>query len=168
VIEMLSTIAESNHSNALVVTNDNTEHGTTITPQRFYDLLGGVVRPDLLLRADLADTLEAFGHNKTYPGFTGSPDDLLEEYVKEGLQFLLESRGYRYGQNRLFESLPDGLVLARKPTGRLLSLGIAACPRRRMCAILKRILEEIVLFEIRIRSAYARRYPLFLSTSSKI
>jgi hypothetical protein len=33
--------------------------------------------------------------------------------VKEGLEFLLESRGWRYGQERLFEALPDGLLLGR-------------------------------------------------------
>jgi hypothetical protein len=64
------------------------------------------------MRDDLPDVLDAFGHNRTYTGFTGDPDDLLEDYVAEGLQFLLESRAYWYGQDRLFESVPDGLVLA--------------------------------------------------------
>ena len=33
--------------------------------------------------------------------------------MKEGLEFLLESRGWHYGQDRLFESVPDGIVLGK-------------------------------------------------------
>jgi hypothetical protein len=115
VLEMLSTIASATGAQPLVVTNANVTGNPAMPPEKFYELLGGVIQSDRLMRDDLPDVLYAFGHNKGYIGFTGKPDELLEEYVKEGLQFLLESRAYRYGQDRLFESLPDGLVLARPP-----------------------------------------------------
>ncbi len=35
---------------------------------------------------------------------------MFEEYVYVGLQFLLQHRVIRYGQERLFESLPDGIA----------------------------------------------------------
>ena len=113
VTEMLSTIARANNAQALVITTANISHKPVMTPERFYELLGGEIRSDRLMRDDLPDVLDTFGHNRTFAGFTGDPDDLLEDYVKEGLQFLLESRAHRYGKDRLFESLPDGLILAR-------------------------------------------------------
>jgi len=116
IMEMLGKTAEENGAQTLVVTTAKLDQKQvpTIAPQKFYDLLGGEIRSERLMREDLPDLLDAFGHNKLYHGFKESPDDLLEDYVKEGLQFLLESRAYRYGQDRLFESLPDGLVLGRQ------------------------------------------------------
>ena len=113
VVEMLSAIANETHSQPLVVTPAMIPFSQVVTPQKFFDLLGGEIRSDRLMRDDLPNLLDALGHNRSVEGCVGKPDDLLEEYVKEGLQFLLEAPAYRYGQDRLFESLPDGLVLAR-------------------------------------------------------
>lgn len=38
----------------------------------------------------------------------------FEEYVHAGLQFILQDRVVRYGQERLFESVPDGLVAGNR------------------------------------------------------
>jgi hypothetical protein len=53
------------------------------------------------------------GHNRLPPSFVGKADDLLEAYCEECLEFLLECPVRRYGQERRFEPLPDGLALGR-------------------------------------------------------
>ncbi len=49
--------------------------------------------------------------NKLPAGLKGKPDDLFEAYAHAGLQFLWRGRVIRYGQERRFEAVPDGLAL---------------------------------------------------------
>jgi hypothetical protein len=114
VIEMLRKTAVQNGSSPLIVTTATVTGVSTIQPRQFYDLLGGEIRFDRLMRDDLPAIVDALGHNRLPNELkNGNPEDLLEDYVKEGLEFLLQSRGWRYGQERLFESVPDGIVLGR-------------------------------------------------------
>jgi hypothetical protein len=79
----------------------------------FYETLGGEVRTDRIFAKNIRSVMLELGHNRLPPGFAGKPDDLLESYCQECLQFLLECPVRRYGQERLFEPLPDGLALGR-------------------------------------------------------
>jgi hypothetical protein len=79
----------------------------------FYNILGGEVRTDRILVPNLSNIMEELGHNRLPPSFSGKPDDLLEIYCEECLEFLLECPVRRYGQERRFEPLPDGLALGR-------------------------------------------------------
>jgi len=79
----------------------------------FFDLLGGEIRTDRIFASELHRVMDELGHNKLPTGFTGKPDDLLEAYSAECLQFLLECPVRRFGQQRRFEPLPDGLALGR-------------------------------------------------------
>jgi hypothetical protein len=79
----------------------------------FFESIGGWTNTGLILIDGLPDIIDELGHNKCPAGLTGSPSDLLEIYTKEALQYLLDSPAKRYGQDRIFESLPDGLVLGK-------------------------------------------------------
>jgi hypothetical protein len=79
----------------------------------FYNILGGEVRTDRILVPNLSNIMSELGHNRLPPSFSGKPDDLLEIYCEECLEFLLECPVRRYGQERRFEPLPDGLALGR-------------------------------------------------------
>lgn len=81
--------------------------------REFYQLLGGEVRTDRIFNPKLRSIMDDLGHNQLPPGFLGTADDLLESYSQEALQFLLECPVRRYGQERRFEKLPDGLALAK-------------------------------------------------------
>lgn len=81
--------------------------------REFYQLLGGEVQTDRIFDPKLKSILRQLGHNRVPEGFSGTADDLLEAYCKEALQFLLECPVRRYGQERRFEKLPDGLALAK-------------------------------------------------------
>jgi hypothetical protein len=83
------------------------------TLAEFYELLGGEVRSDLIFDPELKSIMDQLGHNSLPNSFGGTPDDLLEIYSKECLQFLLGAPVRRYGQERRFELLPDGLALGR-------------------------------------------------------
>jgi hypothetical protein len=72
--------------------------------------LGGPVLALLPLEPEFPDRLRILGHNELPAGMNGKPDTLFEEYGHAGLQFILQDRVVRYGQERLFEALPDGLV----------------------------------------------------------
>lgn len=113
ICEMLRRTAEQTRSQPLAVTDAKVANLPAMKPEKFFELLGGEIRSDRLVREDLPAILCQLGHNKLPAGFSGTPENLLEDYVKEGLEFILESRGWRYGQDRLFESVPDGLVLGK-------------------------------------------------------
>ena len=114
VVEMLKAAAQQSASQPLIVTNNPVDGIPTMSPESFFRLLGGEIRSDRVTRDDLSDVLDQLGRNQLPHGLSGSADDLLEDYIKESLEYLLESRGWRYGQDRLFESLPDGLILGRE------------------------------------------------------
>jgi hypothetical protein len=79
----------------------------------FLDLLGGEVRTDRIFRPDLPAFMNELGHNRLPTGMTGNPDELLEIYGADAFQYLMECPVRRYGQDRLFEPLPDALALGR-------------------------------------------------------
>ena len=83
------------------------------TKEEFYKTLGGYVNTGLILIPNLNVVLNELGHNKLPIGLTGEPDDLHEIYIAECLQFIMSSPTKRYGIDRLFESLPDGIVLGK-------------------------------------------------------
>lgn len=81
-----------------------------ISPETFYQRLGGTVSSYLPLEDYYPEHLEILGRNKLPEGLTGKADELFEEYVFVGLQFLLQNRVIKYGQDRLFKDLPDGIA----------------------------------------------------------
>jgi hypothetical protein len=81
-----------------------------ISPEVFYQRLGGTVSSYLPLESYYPEHLEILGRNKLPAGLTGKADEWFEEYVFVGLQFLLQNRVIKYGQDRLFKELPDGIA----------------------------------------------------------
>jgi len=81
-----------------------------MTVEELLGRLGGPVSALLPLELGYPKALAILGHNSLPPGVAGKPDTLFEEYVHAGLQFILQDRVVRYGQERLFEAVPDGLV----------------------------------------------------------
>lgn len=80
-----------------------------LTHDQFKDRLGGSILSLLPLDPDYEDRLVKLGRNELPSGLLGDPSDLFEEYVHAGLQFLLGTRVVRFGQERRFEKLADGI-----------------------------------------------------------
>lgn len=102
--------------NALpIMVNDNLQSNkiNSYTQEKFFDFFGGVVNTGLILIPNLSQILDELGHNKLPDGLTGVPEDLLELYTSECLQYIFESPTRRYGSDRLFEKLPDGIILCK-------------------------------------------------------
>lgn len=76
----------------------------------FYGILGGSVDEGIVYDDELPIKLDHLGHNRVPAGLSGKADDLLEEFTKQGLQFVTGRRSRRYGKERLFEPVPDGIV----------------------------------------------------------
>jgi hypothetical protein len=76
-------------------------------------IFGGIINTGLVLIPRLSDILDSLGHNSVPSELSGKADDLHEMYVKECLQFVMESPTRRYGMDRSFESLPDAAVLCK-------------------------------------------------------
>lgn len=85
-----------------------------VTAEEFMGRLGGSISSFLPLESDFGTQLLELGLNKLPAGLTGKPDELFELYTKQGLEFILQDRVIRYGQERLFEALPDGIVIGRR------------------------------------------------------
>lgn len=81
---------------------------------QFLSRSGGAVKSWLPLNADFGAHLIELGHNRAAEGLLGRPDDLFEQYVHAGLQFILADQVIRYGQSRRGEILPDGGGFGRR------------------------------------------------------
>lgn len=79
----------------------------------FFNFFGGIINSGLVLIPKLSEILDSLGHNSLPSELSGKADDLHEMYVKECLQFVMESPTRRYGMDRTFESLPDTAVLCK-------------------------------------------------------
>ena len=110
----LITISKSFTSKPLII-SDNfiSPDCTTHTFEKFYNYFGGIVNTGLILIPNLPDILEELGTNKLPTVLQGDAFDLHELYVKECFQFILQSPTRRYGKERLFESIPDGIVICK-------------------------------------------------------
>jgi hypothetical protein len=84
-----------------------------LTLDQFVGRMGGSIPAFLPLEASYPAQLVELGFNKRPAGLQGRADDLFESYVHAGLQFIVQQKVIRYGQDRLFETVPDGLVLGR-------------------------------------------------------
>lgn len=78
---------------------------------RFVSLFGGPILSVKPFEPQFQEHLYELGHNRLPEGLEGKPDDLFEAYVREALEFVLGEKVIRYGQERLYEPRPDGLVL---------------------------------------------------------
>jgi hypothetical protein len=113
-IKQLSTIAKSFESKPILISDKiDTSSYETFTTENFFALFGGIINTGLILIPNLENILDELGHNKVPSGLVGNADDLHELYAKECLQFVTNSPTRRYGIDRLFTSLPDGVVLGK-------------------------------------------------------
>lgn len=114
VIETLSKRAKTFLSTPVLVC-DNVKNDTvkSYTYKEFFNFFGGIVNTGLISISNLPEVLDQLGHNKLPADLAGTPEDLLELYSAECLQYIFESPTRRYGSDRLFEKLPDGLVLSK-------------------------------------------------------
>lgn len=114
---LIDTLLETSsglNSTPLVVSDSlSSDKSVIYSFSEFSDLIGGFINTGLILIPNLSDILRALGHNTLYEGLAGKPDKLLEIYSKECLQYLMVSPAKRFGSDRLFESLPDGIVLGK-------------------------------------------------------
>ena len=110
---LLETSAGLNSTPIIVSDLLSSSYCKTYTFSEFSNLIGGFINTGLILIPELSNILKELGHNKLYEGLDGKPDKLLEIYSKECLQYLMVSPAKRFGSDRLFESLPDGIVLGK-------------------------------------------------------
>lgn len=113
-IKYLQKIAKRYDSLPIIISDKiNTTECQFYTYDAFYKTLGGYVNTGLILIPNLSVILNELGHNNLPLGLTGEPDELHEIYISECLQFIMSSPTKRYGIDRLFESLPDCVVLGK-------------------------------------------------------
>ncbi len=92
-----------------------TANGTkTIEWDTFMTLLGGAVFDKHPLESQFGTELETLAFNQLPAGLSAKPDTHFEIYARNAIQFLLGINVVRYGQDRLFEARPDGIILSRQ------------------------------------------------------
>lgn len=113
-VQNLLNTSRSLNSTPLIVSNSlYVDDCKTLSFEEFSSLIGGFVNTGLILIPSLVEIMDDLGYNKLPKGLEGQPDKLLEIYVKECLQYLMVSPVKRFGSNRAFESVPDGIVLGK-------------------------------------------------------
>ena len=83
-----------------------------LSMDQLFDRLGGSVFSMLPLEQEYSSRLISLGNNETPGDLVGNADDLFEQYVYAGLQFIFRSRVVRYGKDRSGEAVADGLALS--------------------------------------------------------
>jgi hypothetical protein len=113
-IDILNVSSKELNSTPIIVSNTlKSDKIDSYQLDEFRSIIGGFTNMGLILIPNLPDILDALGFNRLPTDLDGKADDLLEIYIKECLQYLLFSPARRYGQERLFESLPDGIIIGK-------------------------------------------------------
>jgi len=104
--------AEERHAALVIVgdAEDALDGISLLSYEQFFDRLGGPIFSLLPFDPQFSARLAVLGDNKLPEDLKGKPDDLFEEYVHAGLQFLFRSRVIRHGQDRRGEPVPDGVA----------------------------------------------------------
>jgi hypothetical protein len=111
----LLSLSDKNNSTPIVVSDYfNSCNCKTYKKNEFFNFFGGIINTGLILIPNLNHILNELGHNRIPTGLKGKAPDLHELYVSECLQFIMQSPTRRYGIDRSFESLPDGIVLSKE------------------------------------------------------
>lgn len=84
-----------------------------LTLEAFLERLGGPIDHLFLTTTNLPSRLEELGFNRSPRGVEGKAEDLWEESTKCCLQYLLMEPARRWGNERRFESLPDGVAFGK-------------------------------------------------------
>jgi hypothetical protein len=103
--------AEHRHAQLILIGHGETGDVPSVEWDRFLNLFGGPVFTSTPFEPNFKDQLVKLGFNQLPEGMEGKPDDLYEAYARIALEFVLGTRVIRYGQDRLFESRPDGIIL---------------------------------------------------------
>jgi hypothetical protein len=113
---VLEKIAANEGASLVFVSDSQVSDGkhVLLTSDELFGRLGGVVDSMLPLESEYPEHLELLGFNRLPTGLRGKPDELFEAYAHAGLQFLWRGRVIRYGQERRFEAVPDGLALGAR------------------------------------------------------
>jgi hypothetical protein len=113
-LNQLLTISKTLNSNPILISDFiKSKICVSFTYKKFYDFFGGIIYTGLILIPNLPEILDQLGHKTLPDGLTGRPEHLYEIYVVECLQFIMGSPARKYGQDRLFEKLPDGVVICK-------------------------------------------------------
>lgn len=110
-IEAVKIAAKYHVAEPIVVGEGSADDLPSLKWNRFISSFGGPVLSLKPFEPQFLEHLRELGHNRLPDGLEGKADDLFEVYVREALEFILGERVVRYGQERLFEARPDGLVL---------------------------------------------------------
>ncbi|MEQ1763730.1 MAG: hypothetical protein ABL984_11360 [Pyrinomonadaceae bacterium] len=114
-VKTVQSVAKGYGSMPLIVSDKNiSAEGRSYSYKAFFDLFGGTINTGLVLIPNLVEVMKMLGTNKLPAGLSGEPDDLHEIYVRECLSFALDSPTRRYGIDRSFQPVPDGVVLGKK------------------------------------------------------
>jgi hypothetical protein len=115
IVEALLSASEEFQSMPLVVSDHFVSaRCKTYTSETFFGFFGGIINTGLVLIPNLPEILNELGHNRPPSGLSGEPDALHELYVKECLQFAMESPTRRYGIDRSYQKVPDIAVLSKE------------------------------------------------------
>jgi hypothetical protein len=90
-----------------------TQQASVLTYSQFFERLGGPIFSLLPFDPEYKQRLLLLGDNKMPSGLLGIANELFEQYVHAGLQFLLRSRIIHHGQARRGEAVPDGIAIGR-------------------------------------------------------
>ena len=104
-------IAAKYHGAEPVLVGEGVADLPTLEWDGFISLFGGPIFSLKPFEPRFREHLHELGHNRLPEGLGGKADDLFEVYVRDALEFVLGERVVRYGQERLFEARPDGMVL---------------------------------------------------------
>lgn len=158
--------AEHRRAQLILIGRGETNDVPAVEWDRFLNLFGGPVFTSTPFEPHFTDRIIKLGYNQLPEGLEGKPDDLYEAYARVALEFVLGARVIRYGQDRLFEARPDGIVLPYHGFAALYDAKAYANGYKVTLDTIRQFHSYVEDFQSRYRS-YLRQLSAFLVISSE-
>jgi len=95
---------------SLILVGDKKNQNEGLELRNFLEKLGGPIISLFPYNMNFERQLNELGRNTLPKGMLGKPDSLFELASRDCLQLLFGNRVIKYGQDRIFEALPDGIA----------------------------------------------------------
>ncbi len=114
IIKTIKQVTDNEHSNLIFVGIQKIEGYISYTWQDFFARIGGAITNTIVFDPNIKSIVCQLGHNALPDGLLGNPDTLFEELIHQILKFIIIEPVTKYGQNRRFEPITDGVVFLDK------------------------------------------------------
>jgi hypothetical protein len=108
-LKAITKIAEINKRYLLVIQEKAISDQIVLNKKKFLEKMGGPMLKNAPLNEKYSVILDKLGYNELPEKISGKANELFEDYVYQGLSYIFGNRVIKYGAERRFEDVADGI-----------------------------------------------------------